>query len=34
MESYTSFAEVYDVFMDNVPYKEWAAYVNEILKKH
>ena len=34
MESYTSFAEVYDMFMDNVPYKEWAAYVNEILKKH
>lgn len=34
MESYTSFAEVYDTFMDNVPYKEWAEYVNDILKKH
>ena len=34
MESYTSFAEVYDTFMDNVPYREWAAYVNNILKKH
>lgn len=24
MEAYTSFARVYDTFMDNVPYKEWA----------
>ena len=24
MEAYTSFAEVYDTFMDNVPYEEWA----------
>ena len=23
MEAYTSFAEVYDTFMDNVPYEEW-----------
>lgn len=34
MESYTSFAEVYDTFMDNVPYREWVSYVNNILKKH
>ena len=24
MEAYTSFAEVYDTFMDNVPYEQWA----------
>ena len=33
MEAYTSFAEVYDVFMDNVPYKKWADYLEEILKE-
>lgn len=33
MEAYTSFAEVYDTFMDNVPYKEWADYLEEILKE-
>ena len=27
MEAYTSFAEVYDTFMDNVPYEEWAYYL-------
>lgn len=32
MEAYTNFAQVYDVFMDNVPYAEWAAYIEEILK--
>ena len=31
MEAYTGFAEVYDIFMDNVPYQEWAAYIREIL---
>lgn len=30
MEAYTSFAEVYDTFMDNVPYEEWADYLGEI----
>lgn len=34
MESYTSFAEVYDVFMDNVPYKEWADYLERILNQY
>ena len=24
MEAYTSFAEVYDTFMDNIPYEQWA----------
>ena len=23
MEAYTGFAQVYDTFMDNVPYDEW-----------
>ena len=33
METYTSFAEVYDQFMDNVPYREWADFLQEILQK-
>lgn len=33
MEAYTSFAEVYDQFMDNVPYREWADFLQEILQK-
>ena len=24
MEAYTGFAEVYDLFMDNIPYEEWG----------
>ena len=31
MEAYTSFAEVYDTFMDNVPYEEWGGYIHRIL---
>ena len=34
MEAYTGFAEVYDIFMDNVPYKEWAEYLRGILKEY
>ncbi len=34
MEAYTGFAEVYDTFMDNVPYEEWAEYVVGLLKKY
>lgn len=33
MDAYTSFAQVYDLFMDNVPYDEWCAYICETLKK-
>ena len=33
MEAYTSFAKVYDLFMDNVPYEEWAACVKGILEE-
>ena len=25
MDAYTGFAQVYDLFMDNVPYDEWCA---------
>lgn len=32
MASYESFAQVYDLFMDNVPYEEWAEYVIDLLK--
>lgn len=31
MEAYTSFASVYDTFMDNIPYEEWAEYLSELL---
>ena len=34
MEAYTGFAGVYDIFMDNVPYEEWAGYLWEILRKY
>ncbi len=33
MQPYTGFAFVYDTFMDNVPYDEWADYVEHLLKK-
>ena len=34
MEAYTGFSEVYDIFMDNVPYKEWAEYIIGLLKEY
>lgn len=34
MEAYTSFAQVYDLFMDNVPYEEWCAYIAGILREY
>lgn len=33
MEAYTSFAQVYDLFMDNVPYEEWCDYLEEQLHR-
>jgi SAM-dependent methyltransferase len=33
MHPYTGFASVYDIFMDNVPYDEWADYVQHLLNK-
>ena len=34
MDAYTSFAQVYDLFMDNVPYEQWSAFLCRILKKY
>lgn len=34
MEAYTSFAEVYDRFMDNIPYKDWCEYVTGLLNEY
>ncbi len=31
METYISFASVYDTFMDNVPYEEWGEYIHRML---
>lgn len=34
MESYGEFARVYDMFMDNVDYPNWTAYIEERLKEY
>lgn len=34
MEAYTGFASVYDMFMDNIPYDDWTAYVISLLKEY
>lgn len=34
MEAYSGFAEVYDLFMDNIPYKEWCQYLIGLLQEH
>lgn len=34
MEAYSSFARVYDLFMDNVPYEEWSQYLVGLLKEY
>lgn len=34
MQPYTEFATVYDLFMDNVPYDEWADYLEYLLKQN
>lgn len=31
MKAYTSFAEVYDIFMDDIPYGAWSRYIHEVL---
>lgn len=33
MEAYTSFAKVYDMFMDNVPYEEWRSHLCGMLRE-
>lgn len=34
MEAYTSFARVYDTFMDNIPYEEWCDYLTGLLREY
>ena len=34
MEAYTSFASVYDTFMDNIPYEEWEKYLKSLLYEY
>ena len=34
MSSYESFARVYDLFMDNIPYEEWCGYLHTLLEKY
>ena len=34
MDAYTSFAAVYDTFMDNIPYEEWCDYLCSLLKEY
>ena len=34
MDTYTGFAEVYDLFMDGVPYREWAERIVKNLKEY
>ena len=34
MEAYSSFAEVYDLFQDNIPYEEWCEYLAGLLGEY
>lgn len=34
MDAYTSFAQVYDLFMDNVPYEEWSDCLGSLLAEY
>ncbi len=34
MDAYTGFAEVYDLFMDNIPYDLWAGYLLGLLREY
>lgn len=34
MERYTVFADIYDEFMDNIPYEGWADYIHSILEEN
>lgn len=34
MDAYTNFARVYDTFMDNIPYEEWAVYLTGLLNEY
>ncbi|MCR5432240.1 MAG: class I SAM-dependent methyltransferase [Lachnospiraceae bacterium] len=32
MREYSGFAQVYDLFMDNIPYKKWSRYLISLLR--
>lgn len=34
MDAYTDFASVYDTFMDETPYREWAEYLSFLIGKY
>lgn len=34
MNAYTNFAQVYDLFMDDIPYEEWCCYITDLLKDY
>lgn len=34
MEAYSGFAQVYDTFMEDVPYEEWSKYLVGLLKEY
>lgn len=34
MEAYTDFANVYDIFMDDTPYKKWADFLEELIEAY
>ena len=34
MEAYTGFAPVYDTYMDNIPYDDWADKINQLFQKY
>ncbi len=34
MSIYNSFADVYDIFMDNIPYDEWVEFIEKIWTKY
>ncbi|MBR4707867.1 MAG: class I SAM-dependent methyltransferase [Pseudobutyrivibrio sp.] len=34
MEAYTGFASVYDMYMDNIPYDDWANNIETLFKKY
>lgn len=33
MDAYSGFAEVYDMFMDNIPYDDWCRYLTGLLRE-
>lgn len=34
MQAYTGFAQVYDSFMDNIPYEDWCEYLAGLLQEY